>query len=49
MPAADLVELDRHRFVSLAAFRRSGTQGATPVWLAAADGWLGRAWLEIQL
>ena len=31
-------ELDRHRYVSLATFRRNGTAVATPVWFAAADG-----------
>ena len=31
-------ELDRHRYVSLATFRRSGTQIATPVWFALVDG-----------
>src|SRR5437016_1204816 len=28
-------ELDRHRYMSLATFRRSGTEVATPVWFAA--------------
>src|SRR5919201_2595701 len=32
------VELDRHRYLSLATFRRSGTAVATPVWFAAMDG-----------
>ena len=31
-------DLDRHRYVSLATFRRSGAEVATPVWFAAADG-----------
>ena len=31
-------ELDRHRYVSLATFRRNGAQVATPVWFAARDG-----------
>jgi PPOX class probable F420-dependent enzyme len=31
-------ELDRHRYVSLATFRRNGTEVATPVWFAAVDG-----------
>ena len=31
-------ELDRHRYVSLATFRKSGTPVATPVWFAAVDG-----------
>ena len=35
MTAADL---DRHRYLSLATFRRNGTPVATPVWFAAADG-----------
>ena len=30
--------LDRHRYMSLATFRRSGAQVATPVWFAAVDG-----------
>jgi hypothetical protein len=33
-------ELDRYRYVSLATFRRDGTEVATPVWFAAADGTL---------
>jgi uncharacterized protein len=28
-------ELDRHRYVSLATFRRAGAEVATPVWFAA--------------
>lgn len=35
MPAA---ELDRHRYLSLATFRRSGAEVRTPVWLAAVEG-----------
>jgi len=31
-------ELDHHRYMSLATFRRSGAQVATPVWFAAVDG-----------
>ncbi|HEY2993608.1 MAG TPA: PPOX class F420-dependent oxidoreductase [Methylomirabilota bacterium] len=31
-------ELDRHRYMSLATFRRTGAQVATPVWFAAVDG-----------
>jgi PPOX class probable F420-dependent enzyme len=31
-------DLDRHRYMSLATFRRSGAEVATPVWFAAADG-----------
>jgi uncharacterized protein len=30
--------LDRHRYLSLATFRRSGAEVRTPVWFAAADG-----------
>jgi len=30
-----LAELDRHRYVSLATFRRSGAEVRTPVWFAA--------------
>jgi PPOX class probable F420-dependent enzyme len=30
-------DLDRHRYMSLATFRRSGAEVATPVWFAAAD------------
>jgi len=32
------LELERHRYMSLATFRRSGVEVATPVWFAAADG-----------
>lgn len=38
MPAADFVELDRARYISLATFRLNGAEVATPVWFAAADG-----------
>ena len=31
-------ELDQHRYVSLATFRRDGTEVATPVWFADAEG-----------
>ncbi len=31
-------ELDQHRYMSLATFRRSGAEVATPVWFAAVDG-----------
>jgi len=31
-------DLERHRYMSLATFRRSGAEVATPVWFAAADG-----------
>ncbi|HEX9126842.1 MAG TPA: PPOX class F420-dependent oxidoreductase [Methylomirabilota bacterium] len=34
----DIGELERHRYMSLATFRRSGAEVATPVWFAAADG-----------
>ncbi len=33
-----VTELDRHRYLSLATFRRSGVEVRTPVWFAAADG-----------
>jgi len=33
-------ELDRHRYLSLATFRRSGAEVATPVWFAAQGGTL---------
>jgi uncharacterized protein len=36
----DASALDRHRYVSLATFRRDGTVVATPVWFAAVDGLL---------
>jgi PPOX class probable F420-dependent enzyme len=32
----DVAELDRHRYLSLATFRRSGAAVATPVWFASA-------------
>ena len=31
-------ELDRHRYLSLATFRRTGAEVKTPVWFAAAEG-----------
>jgi PPOX class probable F420-dependent enzyme len=34
----EIGDLDRHRYMSLATFRRSGAEVATPVWFAAADG-----------
>jgi uncharacterized protein len=34
----DAADLDRHRYVSLATFRRSGAEVATPVWFATVDG-----------
>ena len=34
----DIGELERHRYISLSTFRRSGAEVATPVWFAAADG-----------
>jgi len=33
-----LSELDRHRYMSLSTFRRSGTEVATPVWFATVGG-----------
>jgi PPOX class probable F420-dependent enzyme len=33
---ASVGELDRHRYLSLATFRRNGAEVATPVWFAAA-------------
>ena len=33
-----LGELDRHRYMSLSTFRRSGAEVTTPVWFAAAGG-----------
>jgi hypothetical protein len=38
MTAADVAEMDRNRYMSLATFRKSGAEVATPVWFAAADG-----------
>ena len=38
MAAAEIVELDRHRYMTLATFRLNGAEVATPVWFAAADG-----------
>ena len=35
---SDLADLDRHRYMSLATFRGNGTEVATPVWFAAAEG-----------
>ena len=35
---SDLTDLDRHRYMSLATFRGNGTEVATPVWFAAAEG-----------
>jgi uncharacterized protein len=34
----DVAALDRHRYLSLATFRRSGAEVKTPVWFAALDG-----------
>lgn len=34
----DSATLGRHRYLSLATFRRSGAEVRTPVWVAAADG-----------
>jgi len=33
-----LGDLYRHRYISLATFRKSGAEVATPVWFAASDG-----------
>jgi PPOX class probable F420-dependent enzyme len=38
MPTADIADLDRHRYMSFATFRKNGAEVATPVWFAAADG-----------
>ncbi len=38
MTAADVAEMDRSRYMSLATFRKNGAEVATPVWFAAADG-----------
>ena len=38
MTAADVDELDRARYISLATYRLNGAEVATPVWFAAADG-----------
>src|SRR5215469_8433447 len=35
---ATMDELDQHRYLSLATFRQSGAEVATPVWFAAAGG-----------
>jgi len=35
-----VTELERHRYLCLATFRRSGAEVRTPVWFAAADGTL---------
>jgi uncharacterized protein len=34
----DLAAFDRHRYMALATFRRSGAEVRTPVWFAAMDG-----------
>ncbi len=34
----DIAALDQHRYMSLATFRRTGTEVRTPVWFAAAAG-----------
>ena len=34
----DIAALDRHRYVALATFRRSGAEVRTPVWFAPMDG-----------
>ncbi len=33
----EIARLDRHRYMSLATFRRTGVEVKTPVWFAAAD------------
>jgi uncharacterized protein len=33
-----LGDLDRHRYMSLATFRKNGAEVATPVWFVASDG-----------
>jgi hypothetical protein len=38
MDEASLAALDREVYISLATFRRSGREVATPVWFAAGDG-----------
>jgi PPOX class probable F420-dependent enzyme len=38
MATADIGELDRARYISLATYRLNGAEVATPVWFAAADG-----------
>lgn len=38
MQAADLDALDRHAYISLETFRRSGVGVPTPVWFAIRDG-----------
>ena len=38
MAAADIANLDRARYMSLATYRLNGAEVATPVWFAAADG-----------
>jgi len=38
MAPADIGELDRHRYMTLATFRLNGAEVATPVWFAATDG-----------
>ena len=35
---SDLAGLDRHRYMSLATFKRTGVEVSTPVWFAVADG-----------
>jgi PPOX class probable F420-dependent enzyme len=35
---SDISDLDRHRYLSLATFRRNGAEVTTPVWFAAGDG-----------
>jgi PPOX class probable F420-dependent enzyme len=35
---SEIADLDRHRYLSLATFRREGAEVRTPVWFAAAGG-----------
>jgi uncharacterized protein len=35
---ADVATLDRHRYLALATFRRTGVEVGTPVWFAMVDG-----------
>ena len=34
----DIAAFDRHRYLNLSTFRRTGVEVRTPVWFAAADG-----------
>ena len=37
-PMDPVAELDRHRYLSLATYRKNGAEVRTPVWFAAGDG-----------